>query len=184
MKINVKLGFLVALSAMVIGVSGASAQAIPDDVEPGCWEECLRRLERSCNAPNPDGSPGPSCVEFCRDACNENNPPCGQSATTTSTTLPYECYSGLCGDFNGDELVSATDCQACLLRAVLLPIGLTCDQLEQCFGGTCGDLNGDDSVSASDCQACLLRAVRLPVGLSCDLAAGPAVSYTRDCRPY
>ncbi len=131
---------LVLIAVFALCLLAAVARAGDSDSDsyetPGnsCWGKCFSECRQGNHPPLANAW----SVEFCQGYCDEKCYPASTTTTstsstsTTSTTLcgcapKPQPACGWCGDLTGDYRVLATDCLACLDRAVGGDVELSCD---------------------------------------------------------
>ncbi len=157
--------------------------------EDACTDHCWRAtcgdgyVQDGVEACDDGGAQGHGA---CPVGCREPN--CGDGFTS----FPFEdcdyldpIYEGVCshdcrlpdvcGDANGDGLVTVTDSRRILRRGVGLYVA--------CPMATC-DMDSSHAVTAGDAQMALGKAVGLAVAERCSLGTGPIVFWTDDRRSF
>ncbi|RMD83779.1 MAG: hypothetical protein D6815_05690 [Candidatus Dadabacteria bacterium] len=96
--------------------------------------------------------------------------------TLTGTTMLYAAPP-VCGDFDGNGRVSATDALRVLKKAVGISVSLVCPNCPPSHKD-CGDVDGNGRVTATDALRAIKKAVGLPVTLVCPNCATSSTSST------
>lgn len=155
--------FCTAGDACVDGACVPGTGDTCDDENVCTDDECDEEADSCSNENNTeDCDDGNICTDgdVCADGVcvpGEEDPTCETTTTTTNTTSTTLCPENLCGDYNGNCEITASDALGILQAAV----GIHGCPLVVC------DYTGDGKVSAIDALAVLRAAVELPSNPMC-----------------